>query len=59
MTDKPRMCSKCGEQPAGPGGILCPACVTAIEAARGGYRHSASDGSDQYAEPGKIPPSND
>ncbi|WP_263855608.1 hypothetical protein [Amycolatopsis eburnea] len=27
-------CSKCGEKPAGPGGILCPACLTAIKAVR-------------------------
>lgn len=27
-------CSKCGENPAGPGGILCPTCLTAIKAVR-------------------------
>lgn len=27
-----RMCSKCGENPVGPGGIICPDCRTAIEA---------------------------
>jgi hypothetical protein len=26
-----RTCSKCGEAPAGPGGILCGPCRTAIE----------------------------
>lgn len=26
------MCSKCGEAPAGPGGILCPGCVELISA---------------------------
>jgi len=31
MTETP-MCSKCGEKPAGPGGILCPACFDAISA---------------------------
>jgi hypothetical protein len=25
------MCSKCGEAPVGPRGILCPACVELIE----------------------------
>lgn len=27
-----RFCQKCGENPVGPGGIVCPACKTAIEA---------------------------
>ncbi|WP_279629629.1 hypothetical protein [Amycolatopsis kentuckyensis] len=27
-------CSKCGQAPAGPGGILCPACLAAIQAQR-------------------------
>ncbi|MGW3992385.1 hypothetical protein ACWEF6_02745 [Amycolatopsis sp. NPDC004772] len=26
------LCSKCGKKPAGPGGILCPGCVTVIRA---------------------------
>jgi len=26
------MCSKCNENPAGPGGILCPGCVATINA---------------------------
>ncbi len=26
------LCSKCGNVPAGPGGILCPGCKTMIEA---------------------------
>jgi hypothetical protein len=30
-TDAPK-CSKCGENPAGPGGILCPGCLTVISA---------------------------
>ena len=25
------LCSKCGNVPAGPGGILCPGCKTMIE----------------------------
>ncbi len=28
------LCSKCGNVPAGPGGILCPDCLTMIEAQR-------------------------
>jgi hypothetical protein len=28
-------CSKCGTAPAGPGGILCPGCVTKISAQGG------------------------
>jgi hypothetical protein len=28
------LCSKCTQKPAGPGGILCPACLTMIEAQR-------------------------
>lgn len=27
-----RLCRKCGENPVGPGGIICPDCKTAIEA---------------------------
>jgi hypothetical protein len=27
-------CSKCGENPPGPGGILCPDCLAAIAAQR-------------------------
>jgi hypothetical protein len=27
------LCQKCGEQPAGPGGIICPDCKVAIETA--------------------------
>ena len=27
-----RLCTKCHENAAGPGGILCPACKTVIEA---------------------------
>lgn len=36
MTDATEVptCSKCGNAPAGPGGILCPACLTAISAVR-------------------------
>jgi hypothetical protein len=30
----PKTCSRCGNAPAGPGGILCPACVKLIEASR-------------------------
>jgi hypothetical protein len=31
--DNPKpMCSKCDAAPAGPGGILCPPCLTAISA---------------------------
>jgi len=26
------MCSKCDQEPAGPGGILCPGCFEAISA---------------------------
>jgi hypothetical protein len=29
---KDARCAKCGEQPPGEGGILCPACKQAIEA---------------------------
>jgi hypothetical protein len=35
VTDEPPagpMCSKCDENPAGPGGILCPSCLAAISA---------------------------
>ena len=33
MTDEllVRLCQKCGKNPAGPGGILCPECKIAIE----------------------------
>jgi len=30
-TTEPKTCAKCQEAPAGPGGILCPPCKTAIE----------------------------
>jgi hypothetical protein len=34
MSDEPapKTCSLCGQAPAGPGGILCGPCKTAIEA---------------------------
>lgn len=28
---EPKMCRKCGENEAGPGGILCPLCKEKIE----------------------------
>jgi hypothetical protein len=31
VQNQPRTCAKCYAQPAGPGGILCPGCKTAIE----------------------------
>jgi hypothetical protein len=35
LQDQPqRTCAKCGEQPAGPGRILCPQCKTRMEAER-------------------------
>jgi hypothetical protein len=27
------VCARCGENPVGPGGVICPDCRTAIEAA--------------------------
>lgn len=30
--EQPKQCSKCGKKDAGPGGVLCPGCKTAIEA---------------------------
>ncbi|MBF6326481.1 hypothetical protein IU451_28695 [Nocardia cyriacigeorgica] len=30
MSDDPKLCSKCGDKPAGLGGILCPDCYTLI-----------------------------
>jgi hypothetical protein len=29
-----KVCSKCDQQPAGPGGILCPDCLAKITARR-------------------------
>lgn len=26
-----KTCAECGKQPAGPGGVLCPDCYTAID----------------------------
>lgn len=43
MPDPSRPCSKCGEQPAGPGGVLCPGCAAEIEARLDAYRHRAGD----------------
>ena len=40
---EPKTCSKCGEQPAGPGGVLCPSCVAEIEARLDAYRHHGDD----------------
>lgn len=37
---EPKMCSKCGEQPAGPGGVLCLSCVASISAALDAHRTS-------------------
>lgn len=31
MTDTAPTCHKCGKAPAGPGGIICPACREFIE----------------------------
>ena len=40
---EPKICSKCREQPAGPGGVLCPDCVTVISAALDTYRQRPDD----------------
>lgn len=29
-TGKPMLCAKCDTREAGPGGVLCPACIEAI-----------------------------
>lgn len=35
------MCTKCGQQPVGPGGVLCPACRNALEQQLANYWHPA------------------
>lgn len=37
-----RDCAKCGTAPAGPGGILCPPCTTAIAAVGQAERDAAA-----------------
>jgi hypothetical protein len=36
-----RVCSKCGDAPAGPGGILCPPCLERIQDRPMSYYYAA------------------
>jgi hypothetical protein len=45
MPAQERPCAKCGDAPAGPGGVLCEACRAAIEQALDAYRSSGKHGS--------------
>jgi hypothetical protein len=38
-----RVCAKCGAEPAGPGGVLCPSCVEKLERQAAGYWQRDTD----------------
>lgn len=42
LVTEPKTCAKCGEQPAGPGGVLCPGCREALGERAARYWHDES-----------------
>jgi len=42
MPAQQRQCAKCGDAPAGPGGVLCEPCRIAIEQSLDAYRSPRS-----------------
>jgi hypothetical protein len=42
MAEQGRTCAKCGERPAGEGGVLCPTCHASLSDAMAGYWHERS-----------------
>jgi len=51
-----RVCSKCGNEPAGPGGVLCPGCTSAIaHKAETFWNNYATTGQDLSTSPHEAP----